>query len=43
MIADLSVNLFTLPDLHFVSAVLFIFLRQDESLDSHCLASVGKC
>jgi hypothetical protein len=35
-------NLFTLPDLHFDSAVLFIFLRQDESLDSPCLASVGE-
>jgi hypothetical protein len=42
MIADLSVNLFTLPDLHFVSAVLFIFLRQDESLDSPHLASIGE-
>ena len=42
MIADLSAILFTLPDLHFVSAVLFLFLRQDESLDSPCLASVGE-
>ena len=42
MIADLSANLFTLLDLHFVSAVLFIFLRQDESLDSPHLASIGE-
>src|ERR1017187_4057392 len=38
----LSPNLFILPGLHFVSAVLFIFLRQDESLDSPCLARVGE-
>jgi|GEM_PF-3868509 hypothetical protein len=42
MIAILSANLFTRPDLHFVSAVLFIFLRQDESLDSPHLASIGE-
>jgi hypothetical protein len=32
--AILSANLFTLPGLHFDSAVLMVFLRQDESLDS---------
>jgi len=42
MIAILSANLFTRPDLHFDSAVLFIFLRQDESLDSPYLASIGE-
>jgi hypothetical protein len=42
MIANLSANLFTLPDLHFVAAVLIVFLRQDESLDSPYLASVGE-
>ncbi|MFZ0826769.1 MAG: hypothetical protein WAO02_05035 [Verrucomicrobiia bacterium] len=42
MIADLSANLFTLLHLHFVWAVLFIFLRQDESLDSPHLASIGE-
>ena len=28
--------------LRFVLAVLFVFLRQDESLDSPCLARVGE-
>jgi hypothetical protein len=32
--AILSANLFTLPGLHFDSAMLMVFLRQDESLDS---------
>jgi hypothetical protein len=32
--AILSAYLFTLLRLHFDSAMLFIFLRQDESLDS---------
>ncbi len=32
--AILSANLFTLLGLHFDSAVLMVFLRQDESLDS---------
>ena len=40
--AILSANLFTLPGLHFDSAVLFIFLRQDESLDSPYLARSAK-
>ncbi len=42
MIVYLSANLFTLPDLRFDPAVLFIFLRQDESLDSPHLASIGE-
>ena len=32
--AILSANLFTMLGLHFDSAVLMVFLRQDESLDS---------
>ena len=42
MIANHSSNLFTLLDLHFDMVVLLVFLRQDESLDSPCLASVGE-
>jgi hypothetical protein len=38
----ITTNLFILPDLHFVSAVLLVFLRQDESLDSPCLARSAK-
>jgi hypothetical protein len=41
-IVILSPNLFILPGLHFGEAVLFIFLRQDESLDSPCLARVRR-
>ena len=33
---------FILLDLHLVSAVRLVFLRQDESLDSPCLARVGE-
>jgi hypothetical protein len=42
MIANLSANLFTLPTLRFDPAVLFVFLRQDESLDSPYLARSAK-
>ena len=41
MIVILSANLFILLELHFISA-LFIFLRQDESLDSLYLARSAK-
>jgi hypothetical protein len=42
MIVILSANLFTLPDLRFDPAVLFVFLRKDVSLDSPYLASIGE-
>jgi hypothetical protein len=41
-LAILAANLFNLLGLHFNSTVLLVFLRQDESLDSPCLASVGE-
>ena len=41
-IVILPPNLFILADLHFILAVLLIFLRQDESLDSLYLARSAK-
>jgi hypothetical protein len=41
-IVILSLNSFILPNLHFVSGVLLISLRQDESLDSPYLARSAK-